>query len=286
MQKIFNFTLFIILLSLNNISLAYYEVDKNSTFESFNTISETIIALDSTKNKIETTLRNTLNNSSQRKQSKSANKKDINEYQVFINYLSAQINDYCTIIYNKYGSDALLSLPCENKISYTNLGNDNSSLTMNEQIESLDDELMNSLGTFDEMLLKEEEIIAMQSRKSQSSSESSSGKGDNADADADGVEKSSNEKEDSDNGKSQQKKSNSDKELNDEDYSEEEKNANTSAKSKSQSRKDQRERRKLDEIDDDIVARQLKEAAEKEKDPALKKKLWDEYYKYKKKNSK
>jgi len=33
--------------------------------------------------------------------------------------------------------------------------------------------------------------------------------------------------------------------------------------------------------DDDIVARQLREAAEKETDPELKKKLWEEYRKYK-----
>ncbi|MCP3903413.1 MAG: hypothetical protein GY715_07230 [Planctomycetes bacterium] len=33
--------------------------------------------------------------------------------------------------------------------------------------------------------------------------------------------------------------------------------------------------------DDDIVARQLREAAERETDPELKKKLWEEYYRYK-----
>lgn len=33
--------------------------------------------------------------------------------------------------------------------------------------------------------------------------------------------------------------------------------------------------------DDDIVARQLREAAEKETDPELKEKLWQEYRKYK-----
>ena len=32
---------------------------------------------------------------------------------------------------------------------------------------------------------------------------------------------------------------------------------------------------------DDIVARQIRESAENETDPELKKKLWDEYYKYK-----
>ena len=36
-----------------------------------------------------------------------------------------------------------------------------------------------------------------------------------------------------------------------------------------------------DGSDDDIVARQLREAAEKETDPELKKKLWEEYRRYK-----
>jgi hypothetical protein len=37
-----------------------------------------------------------------------------------------------------------------------------------------------------------------------------------------------------------------------------------------------------DGSDDDIVARQLREAAEKEEDPELREKLWDEYRAYKK----
>jgi hypothetical protein len=37
----------------------------------------------------------------------------------------------------------------------------------------------------------------------------------------------------------------------------------------------------LDTGNDDVVARQLREAAEKETDPELKKKLWEEYRKYK-----
>jgi xylose isomerase len=36
-----------------------------------------------------------------------------------------------------------------------------------------------------------------------------------------------------------------------------------------------------DARDDDIVARQLREAAQMEKDPKLREKLWDEYRKYK-----
>ncbi|MDD3450330.1 MAG: hypothetical protein PHF72_15050, partial [Gammaproteobacteria bacterium] len=38
----------------------------------------------------------------------------------------------------------------------------------------------------------------------------------------------------------------------------------------------------VDGSDDDIVARQIREAAMAEKDPALREKLWDEYRKYKK----
>jgi hypothetical protein len=33
--------------------------------------------------------------------------------------------------------------------------------------------------------------------------------------------------------------------------------------------------------DDDVVARQLREAAEKESDPELREKLWEEYRRYK-----
>ena len=36
--------------------------------------------------------------------------------------------------------------------------------------------------------------------------------------------------------------------------------------------------------DDDIVARQLREAAENEQDPELREKLWEEYRKYKKRS--
>ena len=36
-----------------------------------------------------------------------------------------------------------------------------------------------------------------------------------------------------------------------------------------------------DSNDDDVVARQLRAAAESEQDPVLKEKLWDEYRKYK-----
>ncbi len=51
--------------------------------------------------------------------------------------------------------------------------------------------------------------------------------------------------------------------------------------SKRQGRTPKRERATADGSDDDVIARQLREAAERETDPILKEKLWDEYKKYK-----
>lgn len=50
---------------------------------------------------------------------------------------------------------------------------------------------------------------------------------------------------------------------------------------KRQGRTPKRERTTADGSDDDVIARQLREAAERETDPILKEKLWDEYEKYK-----
>jgi hypothetical protein len=45
--------------------------------------------------------------------------------------------------------------------------------------------------------------------------------------------------------------------------------------------KDREIQKRYDGSDDDIVARQLREAAEQETDPELKAKLWEEYERYK-----
>ena len=54
-----------------------------------------------------------------------------------------------------------------------------------------------------------------------------------------------------------------------------------SAPKRNQGRTPKRERATADGSDDDVIARQLREAAERETDPILKEKLWDEYKKYK-----
>ena len=223
--------------------------------ESFQTLKENIQALDITREKSKTKLF-TLD--------QIQDKTLYNEYSVFIEYLSFRIKKYCSEISEFYGEKSLNGLPCQ--FNKSQKIDENNYVTAEEQLQSLDDELLNALGNFDEMLLEEHEKIAqtqIQASKIKTSSEQSSSDGKNA-SNKESKQDQSSEETQSQDGKSNKK---------------ENKQNQTQSKSKEDK---QYKRRKIDKNDDDIVARQLKEAAENENDPELKEKLWDEYYKYKK----
>ena len=57
--------------------------------------------------------------------------------------------------------------------------------------------------------------------------------------------------------------------------------ASSSTRKTTRGRITKREQTTAGDSDDDVIARQLREAAERETDPILKEKLWDEYKKYK-----
>lgn len=232
-------------------------------------LRETILALDITKIKSFNKL-STLD--------KIQDKTLYHEYTVFTEYLSFQINEYCQQLSENYGEASLINLPCyisKNGYPYQKETLDkNEYVTDEEKINSLDNEFMTALGNFDEMLLSEKEMIAQSSRKNNQSNASSGAKNSsnntnntNSSNKKSGSEQQSatqkNESKQNGQGKTQRSSS----------------TPNKSAKNKPQ-RKNQN-RKRLDQIDDDIVARQLKEAAEQETDAELKAKLWDEYYKYK-----
>lgn len=223
--------------------------------ESFQTLKENIQALDITREKSKKKLF-TLD--------QIQDKILHNEYSVFIEYLSFRIKKYCSEISELYGEKLLNGLPCQ--FNKSQKIDENNYVTAEEQLQSLDDELLNALGNFDEMLLEEHEKIAqtqIQASKIKTSSKQSSSDGKNA------SNKESNQDQASEETQSQDGKSN--------------KKENKQNQTQSKSKEDkQYKRRKIDKNDDDIVARQLKEAAENENDPELKEKLWDEYYKYKK----
>lgn len=259
---------FIILIIISCQPVKIYSFNEATLNSEIDSLKESIIALDITRKKSTNELGNLID-----KQNMSL-KKEIDEYSAFIEYLSLQINQYCQQIYKISNRDSIKYLPCDvsNIQQETSKNDENSELkTIEEQIESLDNELMNAYAEFDEMLLKEEELLAAVNNKSQSNktSNQSGEKGKN-----NGYYKSNRSGQLEKNDEAQENNIESNKK-----YYEE------GVVSTSKRKKDfiisSKAKRKLDKIDDDIVARQLKEAAEKEMDEKLKEKLWEEYYKYK-----
>jgi len=121
--------------------------------------------------------------------------------------------------------------------------------TIDEQIAVLDAELRNGLGEFDEMLLREQERVRAATPTTDAVSGTASGAGDSGTSEGSaGAEHSG---------------------------------APADAGAQRQSARQGVPPDIPDGSDDDVVARQLREAAEKERDPELKKRLWEEYRKYK-----
>ncbi len=283
-NQFFLSVLIIISFSLN-IQIATARPQNNFSYQS---LKETILALDHTRTKSQKEIKRLRNNPPS-----VYNKKQVNEFTVFYEYLSYQINEYCKQIGTDYGQNKLQDLPCDN--SYANqamLNSENYSeqkelKTASEQINELEDEFMVSLGNFDEMLLKEEQEISRTSRKKIKDSASQTNKNSKGSISSyQGVEASDKKNT----GKNQSSETSQNQEKNKAQQAREKQNRGKGYgmgrahknQSANNNKTSDTEKRKLDEINDDIVARQLKEAAEKETDPQLKEKLWQEYYRYKK----
>ena len=143
--------------------------------------------------------------------------------------------------------------------------------TTDEQIASLDAELLSGLGEFDEMLLREQERVRAAAPMTDAAGGGGAGDAGTAEG-LDGAEGDEGTKgEDGEDGAEAGGDSGADASQGE--------GAGTGAQR-------QGGRQGVppdipDGSDDDVVARQLREAAEKETDPELKKKLWEEYRKYK-----
>ncbi len=161
-----------------------------------------------------------------------------------------------------------------------------------DEVTALDRQLDSSLADFDEVLLKELDLIQAKSseklqdlaQEAEAAAQRLRDKGIEIDSDskaedADSLQDSSEEPKETEKEKSAleaEKESNS-KEAGDDTT------MTTKDKSREGAEGSQRHpKNRYDSKDDDIVARQLREAAEKESDPELKEKLWKEYEQYKK----
>lgn len=142
--------------------------------------------------------------------------------------------------------------------------------TLDEQLAGLDAELFAGLGEFDEMLLREQERVRAAAPMTDAAGDAGMSEGadgtDGTDG-AEGTEGAEGESATESQGGTDARSSNG---------------GGAGPGSRRPGGKPGTPADIPDGSDDDVVARQLREAAEKETDPELKKKLWEEYRKYKK----
>ena len=206
----------------------------------------------------------------------------------YISYLDARVERLCAELAAKAGTSALSGLNCPAPPSFLPGWQAPAARTAEENTEVLDRTLAEELGNFDELLAEEQKKIAS-ARPFPRENRESGGYGTGA---AGGMEQSNEDlsegpgNEDNRPGASGQGKDSPEGEASG--YERSASRSGQQGKEATRTEEAGGDRHDLDRNapppisrDDDIVARQLREAAEREKDPRLKKRLWEEYRKYK-----
>ncbi len=234
----------------------------------------------------------------------SLSKGETDDYKDFIIYLNTRIVNYCMELAEQGGEAAVEGLPCpaapmtgnsaagqkpaEETFIYLPVANPAETHTQAEKTASMDTQLFASLAEFDELLLKEEEQVSARvpsqreagddGRDGTSGSAGASGEaGESGTGEQGGAGATSTDAGASGSSAAQGRQT-----------------AQAGASPAGAQSGAGAANADIDQStygapggklppprDDDIVARQLREAAEKETDPELKKKLWEEYWKYK-----
>jgi len=188
-----------------------------------------------------------------------------NELLIFASYLQNRNREYCTQLEKLAGHAAVADLPCPEKQVELPV---TPARTTAEEMTELDQMLAESLGAFDEMLLKEQERVA--SRQPRQRESGSSGAAGSVGAGGEGRDEKSGNIGAQDSGQQGAGRQHQGLAA----------TSTSSGKARQTGNVNPSGKNTL-HADDDIVARQLREAAEKETDPELKEKLWAEYRKYK-----
>jgi len=198
------------------------------------------------------------------------------DYAAWIKQLREQFTETCHTLSKQPNLEVAADIPCAEYASAYVVPVDidiGQEYTDGEKTASIADEFHDSLGDFDEKLLREQDRVKAnrpQTASAQSSGgggagESEGGSGGSSDSNSTGGEK---ERRQSD-----QQGSNAEEGTD---------QTHTGARGQPQRGNQANIPDDIpDGSDDDVVARQLREAAEMEKDPELREKLWDEYRRYK-----
>jgi hypothetical protein len=211
------------------------------------------------------------------------------DYQTFIAYLDGRIERYCRALYLAGGRQAVAGLDCPAVATRLPTLTAPTAETTDEQIDSLENSLTRALGDFDEMLLKEQNRLASRQPR-QRETEGSAGSGDfsgpeGKNSGAAGEKKRGNQAPAGEPSAQKIRQGEDDAKLPVPGAAGEISAAGSAGGAGDGNDPSSAVTRpsEADSMtrDDDIVARQLREAAEKETDPELKAKLWEEYRKYK-----
>ncbi len=290
-SKLFHTTIFILLLAMVKV-VAATPIHGSGT-----EIRQSVIALDRARSRA-------VHDLTQKQQNATLNEREQRDYEKFITFLSAKIGEYCQQLLTEGGETATANLPCPAGGQTLFAPLTDRTATSDEQVVDLEKILSESLGQFDESLLKEDERIAARQPRGretgygygneQESADNgqlggtgaSSGEdpGDSQTTDASGMEGQASEETGTTSAGTGTEMSGSTAGSGDRTGAVPGGDAGTSegyGSEQSAETTAQAGQQELETGYDDIVARQLREAAEKETDPELKKKLWEEYRKYK-----
>ena len=243
-----------------------------------------------------------------KKQQESLTEKQQQDYEKFIVFLTVKIDEYCRILRTEESEAVVNSLPCpEGNQALDGSTQAESVQTSEEQVQDLERLFSNSLEQFDDKLLKEEERLSARQPRDRESGYSKGGpQGQAGQASGQGLGQDSGSGQPSgpegaagqDGATGETAGTRTAEGTTSSSAGTGEEGAGASGQGadsgegagplaggsgagQSGSTSAEPGKVALDTSDDDVVARQLREAAEKEKDPELKKKLWEEYRKYK-----
>lgn len=276
-----------------------------SIVSSGNELRQSVIALDRARHRA-------VHDLAEKKQNAALEEKQQQDYKKFIIFLTVKIDEYCQQLRTEVGEAAVQDLPCpEGNQAFGGAVQAGSIQTSEEQVAELESLLVNSLEQFDDKLLKEEERLAARQPKDR---ETGYGYGGSQDQGSGGQTAGTGQTSGQGTGSSQSTGSEG---TAGQDLQDSETDGTRAAQEtggsatgtgeegtatvgegagsgegagppveeggaeQSDRRNSQPGKVELETGDDDVVARQLREAAEEEADPELKKKLWKEYRKYK-----
>jgi hypothetical protein len=248
----------------------------------------------------------------EKKQNTALDEKQQEDYERFIIFLSVKIDEYCQQLQIEFGENAVENLPCSEggEQAYGAIP-PGSVQTSKEQVEELERLFAESLEQFDDKLLKEDERLSERQPRDRESGysyggsqgqgseggsagtgqASGQGEGSGQSTGSEGTEGQGSQESETEGTRTADGKGGSATGTGEEGGASTAGGADSgkgagpsapgSGAGQSAGSSSEAGKVELDTRDDDVVARQLREAAEKETDPELKKKLWEEYRKYK-----